>query len=181
MRVFDCTKTQELKEYDLSKGKLEADKLLIVHHDAVQAVEGKSVEEIATELRSNGKSVETIGSDLYLVTEVYENGGKNVEKIQPIEAIPAKEPWDEYEDILIYVPFTESELSVVEANKAISEAKEYLSKTDYIVLKIAEALAEEDVEEVKSLQTQYAEQLTKRKQARATVNEKESVTSIYLF
>ena len=88
--------------------------------------------------------------------------------------MPAKEAYDEYEDIYVYTPYTETELAAIAANKAISEAKAYLSRTDYIVLKIAEAMSEGNAEEVTALQTEYAEQLTKRKQARETVNANEA-------
>ena len=49
-----------------------------------------------------------------------------------------------------------------------SEAREYLSKTDYIVIKLAEAsLSGEDLTELK---TTYAEQLAKRKEYRASID-----------
>ena len=60
--------------------------------------------------------------------------------------------------------------SVEAAANAIETAKKYLSETDYIVLKIAEAQAEGNTEAVTALRTEYAEQLEKRKQARETVN-----------
>ena len=49
-----------------------------------------------------------------------------------------------------------------------------LREMDYIVLKIAEATAEGDAEQVAALQAEYAEQLAARKQARVTVNENEA-------
>ena len=70
---------------------------------------------------------------------------------------------------------TEDELSAMSANKEISEAKAYLRGTDYIVLKIAEAQSENDAEAVALLRAEYAEQLSKRKQARETVNAAEAV------
>lgn len=49
-----------------------------------------------------------------------------------------------------------------------SEAREYLSKTDYIVIKLAEAsLSGDDLTELK---TTYAEQLAKRKEYRASID-----------
>lgn len=60
--------------------------------------------------------------------------------------------------------------SVAAAANAIETAKKYLSETDYIVLKIAEAQSENDAEAVAALRAEYAEQLSKRKQARETVN-----------
>lgn len=50
----------------------------------------------------------------------------------------------------------------------ISEAREYLQKTDYIVIKLSEALANgEDLTELKAT---YAEQLAKRKQYRDSID-----------
>ena len=163
-RVFNQDKTQELTEYNLSLGRLKEDKLLIAHHDAVA---GKTAAEVAADLSAHGKTVERVGDVWYEVIGIYPNGGKDIKNI---EAVAGKEAYDEYEDIYVYVPYSEGELSVIAANKAISEAKAYLRETDYIVLKIAEAAAEGDTAEVAALQAEYAEQLAKRKQARETVN-----------
>ena len=163
-RVFNQDKTQELTEYNLSLGKLVEDRLFICRHEAVAA---KTADEIAAELSAQGKAVEQIGGAWYEVTATYPNGGKDIKNI---EAVAGKEAYDEYEDIYVYVPYSEGELSVIAANKAISEAKAYLRETDYIVLKIAEAQAEGNTEAVTALRTEYAEQLEKRKQARETVN-----------
>ena len=89
MRVFDETKTIELKEYDLNKGYLKDEKLLIAHHEAVEAVEEQG-------------HYETIAE--------YPNGGKDVEWVVDIQAVEAKEAYDEYEDILIYVQYNAEEL-----------------------------------------------------------------------
>lgn len=59
-----------------------------------------------------------------------------------------------------------------EAMTCISELKKYLSDTDYIVTKIAEAETEEEKSE---LRTTYAEELAERKRARAEINRKEEV------
>lgn len=49
-----------------------------------------------------------------------------------------------------------------------SEAREYLSKTDYIVIKLAEASLNGD--DLTDLKTTYAEQLAKRKEYRASID-----------
>lgn len=166
-RVFNQDKTQELTEYDLSLGKLVEDRLVICRHEAVAA---KTADEIAAELSAQGKTVKQIGGVWYVVTAAYENGGEDISKVPPTEH---KDAWDETEDIYVYIPYTENELSAMSANKKISEAKAYLRETDYIVLKIAEATAEGDALRVAALQAEYAEQLAARKQARVTVNENE--------
>lgn len=166
-RVFNQDKTQELTDYDLSLGRLKEDKLLIAHHDAVA---GKTATEVVAELSAQGKTVEQVADVWYEVIGTYPNGGKDLRAIQ---SVAAQEAWDEYEDIYVYIPYSESELVVIAAKKAISEAKAYLSATDYIVLKIAEAQSENDAEAVALLRAEYAEQLSKRKQARETVNANE--------
>lgn len=166
-RVFNQDKTQELTDYDLSLGRLQEDELIITHHDAI---EGKTVEENVAAAQSDGKMVKQIDGVWYIVTASYENGGEDLLKVLPTES---KAAWDETEKIYVYIPYTENELAVIAANKKISEAKAYLRETDYIVLKIAEATAEGDAEQVAALQAEYAEQLAARKQARVTVNENE--------
>ena len=94
MRVFNEDKTQELKEYDLNKGHLELDKLFIRHH--------KAVEEIKEQWH-------------YETVAEYPNGGKDVEKIIDVPYQAPQEAFDEYEDIYVYIPYTDEELE--ELNK----------------------------------------------------------------
>lgn len=85
MRVFDESKTTELTEYDLSAGYLKPDKLFIAHHEATEAVEGQFHYETIKE---------------------YPNGGKDVKKVWDVQPQEAREAWDQYEDIQVYVPYT---------------------------------------------------------------------------
>lgn len=89
MRVFNENKTKELQEYDLEHGYLREDKLFIMHHEAVAAVEGQYHKEI--------------------IREYPKTGGKDVRTVCDVEPIPAQPAYDEYEDIQVYVPFTEEE------------------------------------------------------------------------
>ena len=195
MKIYNETKTQEITDYDPAKGRLVADKIVIKQHAATPAVPAKTAREVAMELQAQGHTVfppvtaqkpnamnaagaangEELPQRYYIVLAEYPNGGRDVQEIKPTESVPAKEAWDETEDIQVYVPYTEEEIAAIEARKAIEEAKAYLRDTDYIVLKIAEAQAEGDAEQVAALQAEYAEQLSKRKQARVTVNENEAV------
>lgn len=94
MRVFNEDKTQELKEYDLNKGHLKLDKLFIRHHEAVEEIKEQW-------------HYETIAE--------YPNGGKDVEKIIDVPYQVPQEEYDEYEDIYVYIPYTDEELE--ELNK----------------------------------------------------------------
>ena len=89
MRVFNKNKTIELTEYDLRKGYLCDDKLFVKHHDAIEAVEEQGHYEVVKE---------------------FPNGGKTVEWVVDVPAVEAKEAYDEYEEIQVYIPYTEEEL-----------------------------------------------------------------------
>ena len=102
MRVFDQTKTFELYEYDASAGELVRDRRVTVHHPAVEAKEA-----------------------VYdYIVKRYPNGGISRTPIAVTPAVEAKEAWDEYEDILVYVPYTQEELK----EKRIAEIKERLGR-----------------------------------------------------
>ena len=89
MRVFNKDKTVELFEYDVDKGYLVLEKLFIAHHEAIEKVDGKFHYETIKE---------------------FPNGGKEVKKVWDIEPAEEKDAWDEYEDIQVYIPYTEKEL-----------------------------------------------------------------------
>lgn len=81
-----------------------------------------------------------------------------------------------------YIQITEEEFKELtkpkeptaeEKARKIAEYKKYLADTDYIVLKMGECLADGNAEAVTEIKTEYAEQLEKRKQARAKINELE--------
>ncbi|MDY4728656.1 MAG: hypothetical protein SPC26_00745 [Lactobacillus amylovorus] len=58
-------------------------------------------------------------------------------------------------------------------NNEIADLKNYLNNTDYVIAKLNEAKIE-DEELFEELKVKYAEILTKRKQARARINELEN-------
>ena len=95
MRIFDETKTKEITNPDLEKGYLQADKLLIAHHDAQEEVQEQKHEELLHE---------------------YPNGGKEYMEVIDVPYQPAKEAWDEYEDIQVYISYTEEELEQIKAD-----------------------------------------------------------------
>ncbi len=132
MRIFNELKTKELNQAELNfeLGYLKDDKLLIAHHEAVL---GKSAEELAQELIAQGKvcNLRTDGN-WYVQTKTYENGGTEEEQIFAVEA---KATHDEYEDIQIFVSYTEEEL------------KKLACKNYYIELKTELAKIKEDIEQ----------------------------------
>ena len=88
MRIFDM-ENQEITNPDLSAGRLIHDKNFVCHHEAVQEV----VEQFHLEVK-----------------ETYANGGHDMKKVIDVAYVPPQDAWDEYEDILRYVPFTDEEL-----------------------------------------------------------------------
>lgn len=90
MRILD-NNGLDVNSPNLEKGYLKNDRHLIKHHAEV-----KGVEEIG--------HYETIAE--------YPNGGKDVAWVVDTPGVEAAEAWDEYEDILRYIPYTETELRI---------------------------------------------------------------------
>lgn len=77
------------------------------------------------------------------------------------------------------IPELTAEQKLKQENLAeIAKYKKYLADTDYIVLKIAEALANNDTETVSTLRSEYATELAKRERARILINSIEKTQSI---
>lgn len=140
MRIFDINDV-ELLEYDKTKGTLKEDQMFIKHHDAIEAVEEQGH---------------------YNTIREYPNGGKDVEWVVDVPGVKAKEAWDEYEDILRFIPFTDAEL----ASNRIAELKQMLRDTDYVTIKIAEGVATKE---------EYADILEQRSAWRTEINNLELV------
>ena len=95
----------------------------------------------------------------------HDNGG--ISKIKVID-IPYKPA--EYEDIQVYIPYTEEQF----LNKEINELTENLVKTDYIANKLAEAVSKYistgDNTDVLLLREKYAIELVNREQWRKEID-----------
>lgn len=102
MRYVD-ENNQTIENPDLEKGRLEADKLFVQHHDRVEPVEGEYH---------------------YRVIAEYPNGGKDVEKVWDIAPVPEQEAWDEYEDVLRYIAYTPEELAEMEKENTLPTIEE---------------------------------------------------------
>lgn len=108
MRIFDETKTRELQHgaLDFEKGYLKNDKKFLRHHEAVEAKDAVYKERIVTE--NNG------------FTSTY------MDLVSP--AVEAKEAYDEYENIQVYVPYTEEELKQRLRTRRGSECFPYINR-----------------------------------------------------
>ena len=115
MRTIDQN-GREIVAPDLEAGHLVPERILVAHHDAIEAVEEVSHYEVIAE---------------------YEGGGKDVQRVVDIPGIAARDAWDEYEDVYRYVPYTAAE----RAKMRIEVLKVQLAETDYAVIKIAEGAA----------------------------------------
>lgn len=80
---------------------------------------------------------------------------------------------EEFEELTKPKEPTAEEKAAQEKAKKIADYKKYLADTDYIVLKIAEAVADNNSEEVEKLKTTYTTELAKRKEVREKINELE--------
>ena len=69
---------------------------------------------------------------------------------------------------------TAEEIAQNEKRAEIADCKHQLALTDYVVLKLAEALGEGDTETVAAIESDYATVLADRKTWRARINELES-------
>lgn len=139
MRIFN-TDNIELVEPDMTKGRLVEDKRFVAHHEAIEGVPDQFHYEVIKE---------------------YPHGGREVKKVIDVPGVQAVEAWDEYEDILRFVPFTEFEL----ATNRVEELKQKLQDTDFHILKI--------VEGAKTL-ADCAEIIAKRASWRKEINELEN-------
>jgi len=81
-----------------------------------------------------------------------------------------KEEWDEHCASLHHEP-TAEEIALHEKEQQIARLKGFLKETDWVVIKIAE---ETDPDMIASLRTKYANVISERISARASINELEA-------
>ena len=149
MKVYNKEKTNILEEFDLSLGYLKED-IIINHIDKVDAVEEQGHYETIKE---------------------YANGGKDIKWIIDVERVEAVEEQDIEEKIQVYIPYTDIELLKINANKRIQELKDFLSQTDYIVIKLYEKTLLGG--SIISMIQEYTSVLKERDAARKEINELE--------
>lgn len=102
MRILDES-GQELHEPDMAKGRLVPERVVVAHHEAVEAVPKVTEDVLVWSNPDDPKNA------LY-------------QKRTVAPAIPAKPAWDETEDILRYVPYTDAELAEIAEREAEEEA-----------------------------------------------------------
>ena len=73
---------------------------------------------------------------------------------------------------------TTEEYKTMVRNNEITELQQYLTDTDYIIIKLNEAKLEDDAE-FETMKAQYSEQLTKREKARSKINELQQEIALF--
>lgn len=126
MKVYNEEKTEVLETYDLTKGFLRTDKILKVHHESVPAAPAVAVASKIEAIRTNGGKVVEIDGVYYEVIKEFPNGGMTVEEIEETPGVPKQEAYDEYEEIFVFVPYTEEELEKQNPDKYENRVVELL-------------------------------------------------------
>lgn len=124
MKIYDYALENQLENVDLEKGKLEMARRLVKHHEAVERQYHYEV---------------MVGT----ITEERPEGLR-----REIEDVAACEPWDEYETVQRYVPYTEEELAEIAAKKQAEEAEK--TAQEYAAKKAAEEARLKAEEEAKA-------------------------------
>lgn len=148
MRIYNQEKTQVLENPDLERGYLQYDKLIV-----------KTI-----------PATEEVKEEFHYEYKTYPSGGKDRIKVIDVPYQPAKPETYEYEDIQVYVAYTEKELIQSEIDKLTQQ----LYLTDYIASKLAEAvskfIATGDNTDVLLLRAEYAKELADRQAWRDEIN-----------
>lgn len=102
MRILDKD-NNEITSPDFKKGYLKAETIVVKHHEAVEAKQGKSHIEVVKE---------------------YGNGGKDVITVWDEKPAEAKAAYDETEEIQRYILYSAEELAKIAKEKEERENKE---------------------------------------------------------
>ena len=119
MRILDMN-NNEIASPDLALGRLEKESLLIQHHEAIEAIEEVGHYEV--------------------IAEYPETGGKDVKWVVDIPGVSARDAWDEYEEIMRYIPYTAEELAEIEACKNAPTLDSRVLKLEAETADLTEAL-----------------------------------------
>lgn len=134
-RIFNETKTEELQNPDMMYGYLKDDKLLIAHHEAQEEVKEQKHEELLHE---------------------YPNGGKEYIEVIDVPYQPAKEAWDEYEDILVYVPYGQEQINRNLSARYIPSASSSAAALEKVLLKTMTITEDETKLSISGLYEEWA-------------------------
>ena len=157
MRIIDADGI-EVEDPDLSLGRLEPDTLVIASHPAVPEVE-ELREEVLVWPEPGMPEWDDRDDDGNLLAALYRE-----EVVR--EWQPAQDAWDETEDVLRYVPYTEEELAEIaraeeeaarraELDAWLAGAPEQVSDLDEAVVALYEAQAQSQLDTDEALTALY--------------------------
>lgn len=113
MKIYDKDKKNIIANVDLNKGYLAADKIFVKHHEAIPAIAGQGHRATIRE---------------------YPNGSKDVQWVWDTEPVPAVAAYDEYEDIQVFIPYTDEEKQKVYKQRVIAYIRKKYDIDDEIAL-----------------------------------------------
>lgn len=145
-----------MDEVDYQLGRLEPEQLFIAHHDAIPEVQEVSHFKVSKFYFFNDTPLEIIDEDdPHVITIDAKAGifeyrpldtdpierqwkGTDLESVIDVEHEDAKDEWDEYEDIMRYILWTEEELEQQRIQREEAEAREEFMTTGPDRLQITE-------------------------------------------
>ncbi len=125
MKIYNVEKTKQLEqnEINLKDGYLRPDKIIVAHHEATEAI---------------------LEQGHYETVAEYPSGGKDVKWIVDVPGVDAKDAWDEYEEIQVYVLYTAEEKQRLYENKVDSLIRsKYTLSQELAILRQQESKSDE--------------------------------------
>ena len=136
MKIYNQSKTEILENPDLEKGYLKQDKIVTKIIPAQEEVK----------------------EQFHYEYKEYPNGGKDQIKVVDVAYKPAKPETYEYEDIQVYIPYTEKELARIEIGKLKQELARWKEDVEQVELF---GMVRNDYEQKKNRCTEIIVQLRK--------------------
>jgi hypothetical protein len=135
MKIYNQEKTEILENVDLDKGYLKEDKICI------------TIIPLQEEIKEQ-YHYETVAE--------YSNGGKDIKKVVDIPYQPYIPEHEEYEQIQVYIPYTQKEIN----KRRIAELKQCLANTDYQAIKHFEGyLTDYEYEPIKAQRQAWRDEI----------------------
>ena len=113
MKIYDKDKKNIIANADLNKGYLKNDKIFVRHHEAIPAIAGQGHRETIRE---------------------YPNGSKDVQWVWDVEPVPAVAAYDEYEDIQVFIPYTDEDKQRLYKQRIVEKIRRKYDVNDEIAL-----------------------------------------------
>lgn len=113
MKIYDKDKKNIIENADLNKGYLKNDKIFVKRHEAIPAIAGQGHRETIRE---------------------YPNGSKDVQWVWDIEPVPAVAAYNEYEDIQVFIPYTDEDKQRLYKQRIVEKIRLKYDVNDEIAL-----------------------------------------------